>query len=68
MVEFFDPTTLYDDGDIELELIGTKERRAQWRHRRVGPKYIKMGKRVKYSGAALNDWIEKNTIQTDEVA
>lgn len=68
MAEFFDPTTLYDDDDHELDVIGTKEKRAQWRHRRFGPAYIKMGKRVKYSGAALNQWIAENTIQTNSAA
>lgn len=68
MAEFFDPDQLYDDDDIELDVIGSKEKRAQWRHRRFGPTYIKMGRRVKYSGEALNDWIDQNTVQTNQVA
>lgn len=67
-ITYFEPARLYDDGDEELEIVASRSRRAQWRHRRFGPQYIKMGRRVKYSGAALNAWIEKNTVQTDEVA
>lgn len=68
MAEFFDPTTLYDDRDAELEVIATKEKRAQWRHRRFGPPYIKAGRRVLYSGAALNEWLTENTVQTNSAA
>lgn len=64
----FDPEKLYDDTDAELEALGSRSRRAQWRHKRVGPKFIKMGRRVKYSGVALNEWIDKNTIHTNELA
>ncbi|MES0864522.1 MerR family transcriptional regulator [Ruegeria sp. SCPT10] len=64
----FKPTIFYDDTDEELDLIATRSMRAQWRHRRVGPKYAKFGRRVKYLGAHLNAWIDKNTIQTNEVA
>ena len=65
MAELFDPDFLYDDSDSELEVIATKERRAQWRHRRVGPPYIKCMRRVKYYGADLNQWLSDNRIQTN---
>jgi len=64
----FESTTFYDDSDVELNLIASRAMRAQWRHRRVGPKYAKFGRRVKYLGSHLNSWIEKNTIQTKESA
>jgi len=52
-VEIFDPTTLYDNDDAELDLIAKKEKRGQWRHRQVGPSYLKLGRRVKYLGSDL---------------
>lgn len=65
--EIFETERIYDDGDRELDLIASKPKRAQWRHRRTGPRFIKFGRRVKYLGADLNGWIEKNTVQTNEV-
>jgi hypothetical protein len=67
-ITYFDPGRLYDDDDQELEIVATRTLRAQWRHRRFGPEYIKMGRRVKYSGEALNRWIERNTVQTEASA
>lgn len=67
-IEPFKPAIFYDDTDKELDLIATRAMRAQWRHRRVGPKYTKFGRRVKYRGFDLNSWIEKRTVQTNELA
>jgi hypothetical protein len=44
-VEVFDPKRIYDDSDPELNIIAGKSKRAQWRHRRVGPAFIKFGRR-----------------------
>lgn len=62
---YFEPQRLYDDSDVELEILAPRSRRAQWRHQRTGPSYIKAGRRVKYSGLALNEWLEQNTVQTN---
>lgn len=67
-VEVFDPKRIYDDYDQELDLIADRSRRAQWRHRNVGPTYLKMGRRVKYHGADLNAWIEANRVPTQQSA
>lgn len=61
----FDPGRVYDDEDAALDLIANKSKRAQWRHRRVGPCYLKFGRRVKYKGSDLNSWAESNRIETD---
>ncbi|AXT36243.1 MerR family transcriptional regulator [Phaeobacter sp. LSS9] len=53
---------IYDDSDPELNIIAGKSKRAQWRHRRIGPAFIKFGRRVKYAGADLNAWIEQNRV------
>lgn len=62
--EVFEKERLYDDADTELDLIAPKAKRAQWRHRRVGPSFLKFGRRVKYHGADLNEWINRNRIAT----
>ncbi|MFT4013436.1 MAG: MerR family transcriptional regulator [Paracoccus sp. (in: a-proteobacteria)] len=62
--EVFESERIYDDADTELDLIAPRGKRAQWRHRRVGPNYLKMGRRVKYHGADLNAWIEANRVVT----
>ncbi|AUM73780.1 MerR family transcriptional regulator [Paracoccus jeotgali] len=60
----FEENRLYDDADDELDLIAPKAKRAQWRHRRVGPAFLKFGRRVKYHGADLNNWINGNRVAT----
>lgn len=63
-MQVFENERLYDDCDDELDLIAPRGKRAQWRHRRVGPNYLKMGRRVKYHGADLNAWIAANRVVT----
>lgn len=62
--EVFDGTRFYDDEDKDLDLIAPRPKRAQWRHRRVGPAYVKFGRRVKYHGADLNSWVNSNRVPT----
>ena len=64
----FENGRIYDDTDEELEIIASREKRAQWRHRRTGPSYIKFGRQVKYLGLDLNSWIEANRVETGNVA
>ncbi len=61
--DFFDPKTVYIDSDKELDLIANKHKRAQWRHRRVGPSFIKMGRKVGYLGEDLNAWLNANRVE-----
>lgn len=63
MHDIFETDRIYDDYDQELDLIADRARRAQWRHRNVGPTYLKMGRRVKYFGADLNAWINANRVE-----
>ena len=46
----------------ELADIGNPARLTQLRFYGRGPAYIKIGNLVAYSGKALNDWIEENTV------
>ncbi|MEO9825047.1 MAG: MerR family transcriptional regulator [Paracoccaceae bacterium] len=57
MAEIFEQRRTYILGDPELGVLGTREKLAQWRYRRVGPPWIKIGRKVAYLGADLNAWI-----------
>lgn len=54
----FDRKRTYRLGDPELEVLGSRAKLAAWRHRNVGPAWIKCGKTVFYLGSDLLDWIE----------
>lgn len=62
----FERARLYDDTDKELDVIAPRPKRAQWRHRRVGPAFLKFGRRVKYLGSDLNDWVAQARVTTTE--
>jgi hypothetical protein len=55
----FENDRLYDDTDEELDVIAPRPKRAQWRHRRVGPNFLRFGRRIKYHGADLNSWVNE---------
>ncbi len=61
--QLFDNTRNYVLGDPELDLIGPREKLAQWRHRNVGPAFYKMGKKVIYRGVDLNTWAEAQRVE-----
>jgi len=64
----FENERIYDDTDEELNIIASKDKRAQWRHRRVGPSFLKFGRKVKYHGLDLNSWVDASRIETSDVA
>ena len=59
----FDETKLYLTNDPALKNLGAGSTLAHWRAQGSGPAYIKIGGRVAYSGAALNQWLEARTVQ-----
>lgn len=63
VLDIFESDRIYDDYDPELDLIASKPKRAQWRHRRIGPSYLKLGRRIKYCGSDLNAWLAKNRVE-----
>lgn len=67
-LQLFEADRLYDDADDELDLIAPRSKRAQWRHRRVGPPFLKFGRRVKYHGADLNAYVEESRISPGDMA
>ena len=60
MTEIFQNNQTYILGDPALEIIGSRELLAQWRHRRVGPAWVSIGRKITYLGSDLNDWIAAN--------
>ena len=65
MANLFDNTRNYILGDPDLEIIGTREKLAQWRHRRVGPAYYALGRKIVYRGSDLNEWAQLNRVETN---
>ena len=56
MSDLFEEHRNYVLGDPELDLIGSREKLAQWRHKGVGPTYYKLGRKIIYRGTDLNAW------------
>ena len=65
MTNLFEQNRNYVLGDPELDLIGDREKLAQWRHRGTGPAYYKLGRKIVYRGADLNAWVETCRIVPD---
>ncbi|MEL6608908.1 MAG: helix-turn-helix domain-containing protein [Pseudomonadota bacterium] len=68
MANIFDADRTYVLGDAELELIGTREKLAQWRHRGAGPAFYKLGRKIVYRGEDLNAWAEARRVEPGEDA
>ena len=66
--QIFESERLYDDTDQELDLIAPRTKRAQWRHRKVGPAWIKFGRRVKYLGEDLNAYVADDRVSPSDAA
>lgn len=60
MPDLFENDRNYVLGDKELELIGSREKLAQWRHKRQGPAYYKLGRKIIYRGSDLNSWVMRH--------
>ena len=68
MANLFEQNRNYVLGDPELEIIGDREKLAQWRHKDMGPAYYKLGRKIVYRGSDLNAWAEANRIVPGEIA
>jgi len=64
MTNLFEHNRNYVLGDAELDILGDREKLAQWRHKRIGPTYYKLGRKIIYRGADLNAWAEANRVET----
>jgi len=58
----FENNRNYVLGDPELEILGDRDKLAQWRHKGQGPAYYKLGRKVIYRGSDLNAWAEANRV------
>ncbi|GGE57994.1 helix-turn-helix domain-containing protein [Actibacterium pelagium] len=63
MTNLFEQNRNYVLGDTELDLIGDREKLAQWRHKGVGPAFYKLGRKIIYRGEDLNAWAEANKFE-----
>lgn len=63
MALLFEQNRNYVLSDPELEIIGDRDKLAQWRHKGIGPAFYKLGRKVIYRGADLNDWAEANRVE-----
>lgn len=66
MANLFESNRSYVLGDPELEIIGDREKLAQWRHKRMGPAYYRLGRKIVYRGVDLNAWADANRIDPGE--
>ena len=57
MAKIFDNDRIYFPEDEEMRVFGSKEKLAQWAHRRTGPAWIKIGRRRAYFGSDLNAYL-----------
>lgn len=62
MPGLFDNDRSYVLGDPELDIIGDRDKLAQWRHKGVGPAYYRLGRKIIYRGCDLNAWAESNRV------
>lgn len=64
MANLFEHNRNYVLGDPELDVIGDREKLAQWRHKCIGPAYYKLGRKIIYRGEDLNAWAEAQRVET----
>ncbi len=62
MTGLFENNRIYVLGDTELDLLGDREKLAQWRHKGMGPAYYRLGRKIVYRGADLNAWAEASRV------
>lgn len=63
MANIFEQERAYMLGDPELELIGDRDKLAQWRHKGIGPAYYKLGRKIIYRGEDLNAWADAQRVE-----
>ena len=63
MANLFEQNRNYVLGDAELDLIGDRHKLAQWRHKKIGPPFYRLGRKIIYRGADLNAWAEANRVE-----
>ena len=64
----FDDDKLYPTSDPKLLALAARQTLARWRHEGRGPAFVKLGSRVAYTGRALNEWIDSQTVRPTATA
>ena len=62
-MEHFDPERFYKVDDPALTALASKDTFNRWRCNGTGPEYVRFGRRILYSGKALNDFIASRTVR-----
>lgn len=64
MTKLFDETRHYQPTDPEIiELLGRPSKQAQMRHFKRSPSFYRLGRKIIYHGADLNEWAEANKVE-----
>lgn len=66
MANLFEQNRTYVLGDPELDIIGDRNKLAQYRHKGIGPAYYKLGRKIIYHGGDLNAWVEANRVDPNQ--
>jgi hypothetical protein len=67
MDNLFDKTRAYQLCDPELELIGGRDKMAQWRHKGMGLAFYRLDRKIIYRGSDLNAWAEASRFDPGKV-
>jgi len=62
MPDLFNQDRSYVLGDEELDLIGDRDKLAQWRHKSMGPAFYRLGRKIIYRCSDLNAWAEASRV------
>ena len=60
MAQIFDNSRTYNSDDPELDIFGSKQKRAKWRSQKFGPAWIKFGRKIIHTGSDLNAYLAEN--------
>lgn len=64
MANLFEQDRNYLPSDPEMGLIGNEAKLAQWRHKKMGPAFYRLGRKIVYRGTDLNDWANAHRVET----
>lgn len=53
---------VYTPAELASVLDVTPETLTEWRYKRVGPDYVKLGKGVMYRAADVEEWMRRNVV------
>ena len=53
---------VYTPDELASVLDVTIDTLAEWRSKRTGPDYVKLGKRVMYRSADVEEWMKRNVV------